>query len=121
MMYVFEKGVSMPLCAVINDVYFNYFDGSVIDNINIIRFIMNGLKNKSMEIQKSDLKIYEICEYILPTHDKVYLGYNYCLNGASNYLDCGKQPFQSNVVNLIKKKLMDGEYFQELIWGEEYE
>lgn len=119
MMYVFEKGVSMPLCAVINDVYFNYFDGSVIDNAEKKEFIINGLANKKMKIRKVDLKIYVIQEYIMPTYDRAFRAYNCCINGMSNYLTYYKQPIKN--VQFIKNKLMNGEYFQELLWGEEYE
>lgn len=119
MMYVLEKGVDMPLCAVINDVYFNFFDGRVINNVEIIKFIMNGLKTKKMEIRKLDLKIYVIQEYIMPTYDRAFIAYNYCINGMSNYLSYYKQPIKD--VHFIKNKLMNGEYFQKLIWGEENE
>ena len=51
----------------------------------------------------------------MPTYDRSFIAYNYCINGISNYLTYYKQPIKNDA--LIRKKLMNKEYFQELLWS----
>lgn len=113
MKYVFEKGISMPLCAVQNDTYFDYLTGQVIENKNVIKFISRGLKNKSMKIDEYDLKIYKIIDLDL----EKTIAYNYQINGVANYLDMNKNPFNKKIRQFVIDKLLTREYIQELIWG----
>lgn len=113
MKYVFEKGISMPLCAVDNDIYFNYITGQVIDNKSTIKFITRGLKNKSMKIDEYDFKIYKIVDVNL----NKTVAYNYEINGASNYLETNKNPLNRKIRQFVIDKLLSGEYIEELIWG----
>lgn len=113
MKYVFEKGISMPLCAVKDNIYFDYLTGQAITNKNALDFIKRGLKNKSMKLQDYDLKIYRIAD----TENDTTIAYNYEINGVSNYLETNKVPFNSQVRQFIIDKLLTGEYKQELIWG----
>lgn len=113
MKYVFEKGISMPLCAVQNGAYFDYLTGQVVDNKNVLDFINKGLKNKSMKIQEYDLKIYKIVD----VESNKLVAYNYEINGVANYLETNKNPFNKKIRQFIVNKLFTGEYKQELIWG----
>lgn len=116
--YVFENGIAMPLCAVIDDIYFDYLSGQVIENEDVLSFIKNGIKNKSLNIKKINLIIYVIEEYILPTYDRRFIAYNYQINGSSNYLNIKKQPVDDITRQHIIDKLMNNEYIQEIIWGD---
>lgn len=130
--YIVEKNNTMPLCAVIDNIYFNYLDGQVIDNKNALKFIENGLKSKSLKIVDMDLVIYEIKEYEnievatygysrnfnSDAYDWLVRAYDYQINGCSNYLDINKQPLNKSSRQYIIDKLMNGEYIQEKIWGD---
>ena len=113
MKYVFENGITMPLCAVKNGIYFNYLTGQAIDNKNVLNFINKGLENKSMKIKSFDLKIYKVVD--IETNKTI--GYNYEINGIANYLETNKNPFNSKIRSFIIEKLLTGEYIQELIWS----
>lgn len=117
MRYVFEKGVSMPLCAEKNGIYFNYLNGQVIDNINVLDFIKKGLKNKSMSIVESAFKIYKVIDKGLG----IIVAYNYILNGISNYVNEEKILFDNSKRQIIINNLMNGKYKQELVWGDDRE
>lgn len=126
--YIVEKGCSLPLCCVDNDVYFDYMTGQVIDNTNTLNFIKEGLKRKSMKVKDIDLVIYEISyerdgnvkyvgshKLVLDTIHTV-VAYNYVINGCSNYLSENKQPLTNDKRQYIIDKLMKGEYEQVMIW-----
>lgn len=127
--YIVEKGCTLPLCCIDNDVYFDYLTGQVIDNENVLIFIKDGLERKALEIKKLDLVIYEIKEYInialkemkaCRQEDSYYdwdiVAYKYVINGYSNYLSENKQPLNNNKRQYIIDKLMKGEYVQVKIW-----
>lgn len=112
--YIFEKDSSMPLCAFKDKLYFNYLNGEVITNKHTLNFIEEGLKRKSMEIREIDLVIYEISGIYIGSG---FVGYNYVINGCSNYLSENKQPLTHEERRYVVDNLMEGSYMQELIWG----
>lgn len=125
--YVFEKNVLMPLCCVEDDIYFDYLIGEVITNEKVLNFIKNGLKNKTMEIKSINLMIYEIlgnegllgfCLNTNQSNKEMCVGYNYCLNGISNFLDINKQPLNKAERQFFVEKIVNGSYKQNLIWGD---
>lgn len=115
--YVVEKGIRMPLCCVKDGVYFNYLDGQVIEDENVLNFIKEGLKRKSMKIMELDFAIYRITS----PHNELSIIYNYQLNGTSNYLDGHKQPLPDDQRRYIINELMMGKLIQEKIWGDDDE
>lgn len=117
MKYVVEKGLTMPLCCIDNDIFFDYLSGQVITNENTLNFIKNGIKNKTMEIKVIDLIIYQIVTSTKNIADRCLIGYNYQINGISNYLDINRQPIENSKRQHIIDKLMSGQYKQEIIWS----
>lgn len=117
MKYLIEKGIIMPLCAVQDDLYFDYLTGQVITNENTLKFIENGIKNKTIEIKEISLNIYKI-GYIFGCNKLCTVAYNYIINGCSNYLGLDKRVLYKDERNLIINKLMNGTYIEELIWGD---
>ena len=116
--YIFENGISMPLCCIEDNIYFDYLTGQVITNENILKFIEKGLANKSLKIKEIDFVVYSIERYIMPTYDKQFLAYNYLINGCSNFLDYKKQPLDEQKRQYIVDGLINGEFKQEIIWGD---
>lgn len=111
-MYIFEKGVMMPICAVVGGIYINYWTGEVIEDKNTVKFIDKKMKNKSFYLKRDvDLKIYKIphCFYDLE-------GYDFCLNGCHNYLNKDHQPFSKQQADYLKLQL--SQLKLELIWGD---
>lgn len=116
MKYLFEKGVDMPICAVRNEFYIDYLTGLIITEESKINFIKEGIKTKRFFTKDVDLNIYIIEEEISKNHDRKFIAFNYCFNGASNYLSYNKQPIKN--INILKKNLSIGKYFQTLVWSE---
>jgi len=104
----------MPLCAIKNDTYVDFLSGKELE-LDKLNFIKELIKNNKVLIKEINLRIYVIHEYIMPTYDRAFIAYNYCINGISNYLTYYKQPIKNDY--LIKKKLLSREYFQELLWS----
>lgn len=111
--YVFEKGLSLPLCAVIDDNYVDYLTGQIIDNQNVLNFIKKGLKQKKLLIKEIKFVIYKVVN-VVKKNDLV--GYNYCINGCFNYLDKNRCLLLSTYQQIIRNKLMNGEFKQVLLW-----
>ncbi|MBE6139307.1 MAG: hypothetical protein E7174_02220 [Firmicutes bacterium] len=108
----------MPICAIKNDTYIDFLSNKELE-VDKLNFIKELIKNNKIIIKDIDLKIYVIHEYIMPTYDRAFIAYNYCINGISNYLTYYKQPVKNDFI--IKKKLLSREYFQELLWSGEDE
>lgn len=121
MKYVYDKMAKMPLCAISNEQYVDYLNGQAITSKSTIEFINKSLKNKEFQIVELDLNIYEIEEYIMPTYDCCLVGYNYQINGVSNFLDKNKKPFTKMQRRYIISNLMKNKYKQTRIWGEQSE
>lgn len=103
MTYIFEKNISMPICAFYKNNYINYLTGEILSS--------TYFNNKKYIKKDINLHIYKILD-----HENKFIAFNYMLNDISNYLDYYKQPIKD--VSYIKKKLMNNDYYQELIWGE---
>lgn len=120
MKYVFEKDISMPVCAIKNDIYFNFLSGEVLKTEQE-RFIKQKIINKTAKILECDLKIYRVID----KETNKTISFNYQINGTPNYLETGigtyKYPFNERIRQFIKDKLKTGEYIQELMWGDEDE
>ena len=108
----------MPICAIKNDKYIDFLNNKELD-LDKLLFVKELIKNKKVEIRDIDLKIYIVMEYIMPTYDRTFIAYNFCINGISNYLSYYKQPIKNDY--LIKKKILNKEYFQKNIWSGEDE
>jgi len=108
----------MPICAIKNNSYIDFISGKELE-LDKLTFIKNLIKHNKVVIKEIDLKIYVVQEYIMPTYDRAFRAYNYCINGISNYLTYYKQPIKNDFI--IKKKLLNREYFQEIIWSGEDE
>lgn len=108
----------MPICAIKNDTYIDFLSNKELE-VDKLNFIKELIKNNKIIIKDIDLKIYVIHEYIMPTYDRAFIAYNYCINGISNYLTYYKQPVKNDFI--IKKKLLSREYSQELLWSGEDE
>lgn len=75
-MYIFEKGIMIPVCAVVGGVYVDYWTGEIIDNKKTTIFIDTMLKKKQFIIKRDiDLKIYKIPASIFAGVE----GYDFCL------------------------------------------
>ena len=117
MKYVFEKGISMPVCAFKDDIYFNPLSGEVL-TIEQERLVKQKIINKTMKIQECDIKIY----WVIDVENQQIIAYNYQINGTSNFLQPRLElPFNENIKQFIKDKLNTGEYMQKLRWGDEDE
>ena len=117
MKYVFEKGISLPVCAVLNDIYFNPLSGDVL-SVEQEHFVKQKLIDKKMKIQDCNIKIYRVIDI---ENDRL-IAYNYQINGISNFLQLGfETPFNENIKQFIKDKINSGEYIQKIRWGDEYE
>ena len=103
MEYIFERNVSMPMCAFYKNNYINYLTGEILDN--------SYFTAKKYIKESAKFNIYAISD-----KNNKFVAFNYMLNDISNYLDKNKQPFKD--ISYIKKKLMNGDYYQELLWGE---
>jgi hypothetical protein len=118
--YVVEKGVQIPLCAIVDNNYVDYMTGCIISKKTIIQFINKGLMKKTMNIKNIDLAIYEILGCFSSDGVIETIGYNYKLNGISNYFDKQMRIYPSYDRQKIIDGLLNGKYKQELIWGDEY-
>lgn len=115
---LFERGSSFPLCCRVNNIYYNYLTGQAIKNNFSLNFINEGVKNLSLIIKEVDFNVYQIVTNTKNIGDTRVIGYNYQLNGLSNYLDLNKQPFKKSVRQNIIEKLINGKYIQKKIWGD---
>lgn len=120
MKYVIEKGVQIPLCAIVDNNYVDYMTGCIISKETTIQFINKGLMKKTMNIKNIDLAIYEILGCFSSDGVIETIGYNYKLNGISNYFDKQMRIYSSYDRQKIIDGLLNGKYKQELIWGDEY-
>lgn len=117
--YLFEKNISMPLCAVKDNLYFNFLDGQVIDNENVISFIKESIKRKSIVVKETDLVIYKVIS--IDNKKTNIIAYNYLFNGCSNYIDKQKQLISYEERQYVINNIMNGTYKQEIIWGDNNE
>lgn len=122
MKYVFEHGVSMPLCAVVGNLYFDYLTGKQIKKESVLEFIKKGLERKTMAVVELDLSVYKIVGegvYLLDsTQTRPFtVGYIFYMNGYANYLDRRKQPFNRFEKEAVRERLMNGKFKEELVWG----
>lgn len=117
MKYVFEKGISMPICAVKDDIYFNPLSGKILE-IEQEHFVKQKVINKTAKVSECDIKIYRVID--IENHKTI--AFNYKINGTSNFLQTRLElPFNEHIKQFIKDKLRTGEYIQELMWGDEDE
>ena len=120
MKYVFEKGITMPVCAIQDDIYFNFLTGQVLNHEQEY-LVKQKIINKTMKIEECDLKIYKVID----KETNQTISFNYQMNETPNYLETGigtyKYPFNERIRQFIKDKLKTGEYIQELMWGDEDE
>lgn len=116
---VFEKDYTMPLCAKDGEIYYNLFNGEVIDDKNKICFINNGIKKKQLIIKEVDISVYVVYRYIMPTYDRCFEFYNFKINGISNFLTINKQPVDEYQRQHIAREFTKGNLFQEKIWGDD--
>ena len=122
--YVDEKDNIMPLCAIIDNKYFNYITGETVSE-DVTVFINQKLKHNTAYIKEFELCVYEIAEYPYKyspfIHVRNIIGYIYQINGVSNFLDSDKRLLDGHVKQFIIDNIMKGKYEQELIWGDDIE
>lgn len=117
MKYVFEKGISMPVCAFKDGIYFNPLSGEILDN-DKERLVKQKIINKTMKIQDCNIEIYRVID--IENHKTI--AFNCNINGTSNFLQTRLElPFNEYIKQFIKDKIKSGEYIQELMWGDENE
>ena len=114
--YILENDVQMPLCAVINDNYIDYLTGQVIDNENTLNFIQRGLERKTLLLKKLNFTIYQVVTVSENTRDRKLIGYNYVINGCTNYLDKNKKTVSNSDRQHIVNNILENKYKMEVIW-----
>ena len=117
MKYVFEKGSIMPLCGYDeNNNFYKFETGEIIENSNVIEFIKQGISKKTMNIKETEIYIYKIID----SNHKLH-AYNYQINRTMNFLNEDKQLLSKYERTYIINNLMNGNFKQELIWGDKNE
>lgn len=114
--YIVENGIQIPLCAVIDNNYVDYLTGQVIENKNTIKFIQNGLLKKTLKSKKMEFEIQQIITVVENVYAEKIVGYNYVINGCTNYLDINKKTMDNSNRQFVIDRILEGKYKLEVIW-----
>lgn len=110
--YLFEKGITMPLCACDGENYIDFFTGEVITNKKILNFIKLGKKTGLISAYDLRILIYKIVN-----HDKI-VGYKYVINDAINFLDEKKKLLSTSKIYFYLEKIKKGDFKEEILWSD---